>query len=126
MGSQAETRANSRDHDGGPSGKAIVVKRFSDCEGGFATPDDDDAMAWSLAIDLLGIEGRRWGGRGMSPLPSIFDMARQYQTVSDAWNRIDEARTAGDVDATVIANTAEDLWLERHASIVDMVLTIPA
>jgi hypothetical protein len=35
--------------------KARVVQRFNNCWPGYATTDQDDAMAWSLANDLLGV-----------------------------------------------------------------------
>jgi hypothetical protein len=35
--------------------KARVLRRWSNCTPGFANPWDDDAIAWSLANDLLGV-----------------------------------------------------------------------
>ena len=35
--------------------KARVVQEFNNCAPGYAEPDNDDAMAWSLANDLLGV-----------------------------------------------------------------------
>ncbi len=35
--------------------KARVVREFGNCADGSATGEEDDAMAWSLANDLLGI-----------------------------------------------------------------------
>ncbi len=35
--------------------KARIVQRFNDCDFGCADPSSDDAMAWSLANDMLGI-----------------------------------------------------------------------
>jgi hypothetical protein len=35
--------------------KARVLQTFSNCSPGYADPDQDDALAWSLANDLLGV-----------------------------------------------------------------------
>ncbi len=35
--------------------KARVVQEYSNCQAEYADPDQDDAMAWSLANDLLGV-----------------------------------------------------------------------
>ena len=35
--------------------KARVVQEFNNCDPGYADPYNDDAMAWSLANDLLGV-----------------------------------------------------------------------
>jgi len=59
-------------------------------------------------------------------LPSILDLGCHYRAIADAWNQIDEAKIAGDADAADIRHCAEDLWLERYAAIVDLILTMPA
>jgi hypothetical protein len=35
--------------------KAAMVREFSNCRDGYATGYEDDALAWSLANDLLGV-----------------------------------------------------------------------
>lgn len=35
--------------------KARVMQAFSNCAPGYADPEQDDALAWSLANDLLGV-----------------------------------------------------------------------
>jgi hypothetical protein len=40
----------------GFSAKARIIQAIGNCAPGFADPYNDDAMAWSLANDLLGVE----------------------------------------------------------------------
>ena len=43
--------------------KARVVQEYNNCDPGYADPDQDDALAWSLANDLLGVPSV-WRGEG--------------------------------------------------------------
>ena len=43
--------------------KARIVQEYSNCAPSYADPDADDAMAWSLANDLLGVASV-WRGEG--------------------------------------------------------------
>ena len=45
---RATTRAGFR-------AKARVMQEFSNCAPGYADPEQDDALSWSLANDLLGV-----------------------------------------------------------------------
>ena len=62
----------------------------------------------------------------MTALPSILDLGRHHQTISDAWDAIDKGRTAGDDHAMEIARRGEDVWLHRDMALTDLILTIPA
>lgn len=48
----AETRATTMD---GFRAKARIVQEYNNCAPGYAESHQDDAMAWSLANDLLGV-----------------------------------------------------------------------
>lgn len=63
----------------------------------------------------------------MNAPPSILDLGRHHGAMSDAHDRIDEAMLTDNSPAMDrLAHDATHLWLERRASIIDLILTMPA
>ena len=106
--------------------KARVVQEYNDCDPGYADPDADDAMAWSLANDLTrrGVRlARRRRGRGPSmsarkPLPpteTVNAMVRLRQIAAEARDHLLLADGPPHPDADLLDLCAEAIHYLGHA-----------
>jgi hypothetical protein len=59
------------------------------------------------------------------PLPSIFELARHVQALSDAHDHLDVAEVAGDLGRK-LSREENAIWLERWMAIQELIVTMPA
>ncbi len=98
--------------------KACVVREFNGCSDGYATGHEDDALAWSLASDLLGLPCILKEGAGDQPWSPI------EMSISDdpplvwqpAAGNLQDHLTQASADYSLL-ETCEDLQNQTHAEL---------